>query len=225
MSQAGTRYDELVEWLHDLEAPPAAPLQFNDAALAVREDLTRTCRKLMSFEVVNRKLAAHIGKYDGLFARLCLLWHCIEADNTKDTVIGENTARRVADFMCRFMLPHAVAFYTSMGLSDDHERLTQVAGHILARRLSRVTNRDVQRGSRAMRGLERQEIENIFDQLEALGWIFRAPGPYKTRPTHWLVNPEVHRRFVGRATREAARRARDHDMLQEMFNAPKEDRR
>jgi hypothetical protein len=45
-------------------------------------------------------------------------------------------------------------------------------------KLSRITNRDVQRGGRAMRGLERREIESIFDQLEARGWVFRTPGPY-----------------------------------------------
>jgi hypothetical protein len=45
-------------------------------------------------------------------------------------------------------------------------------------KLSRITNRDVQRGGRAMRGLERREIESIFDHLEALGWVFRTPGPY-----------------------------------------------
>jgi hypothetical protein len=136
-------------------------------------------------------------------------------------IVTEHTARRVAEFMRRFLLPHAVAFYAGMlELSDDHDRLTKVAGYILAKKLPRTTNRDVQRGCRAMRGLERQAIENIFDQLEALGWVFRAPGPYKSNPLHplhWLVNPEVHRRFAERAAREATERAREREMLQEMF--------
>ena len=70
-----------------------------------------------------------------------------------------------------------------------------------------------------MRGLERQEIESIFDQLEALGWVFRTPGPYRSSPLHWQVNPEVHRRFSERAAREAAQRERDREMLREMFGA------
>ena len=213
--QAAQRYDHLIEHLHRRKRP-LAPLRFDDAALAIREGLERRHLDLMACEIVNRKLAAHIGKYDGLFARLCLLWHCVE-DND-GLIIAEHTARRVADFMHRFLLPHAVAFYAGMlELSDDHDRLAKVAGYVLARKLTRITNRDVQRGNNAMRGLERQEIENLFDQLEALGWLTRTPSPLWSKPLHWQVNPEVHRRFAERAVREAAERAKEHEMLQEMF--------
>ena len=52
----------------------------------------------MACEAVNKKLAAHIGKYDGLFARLCLIWHCIEhADRNLIDQIDEDTARRVEE--------------------------------------------------------------------------------------------------------------------------------
>jgi hypothetical protein len=213
--QAAQRYDHLVERLHRRERP-LAPLRLDDAALAIREGLERRHLDLMACEIVNRKLAAHIGKYDGLFARLCLLWHCIE--NNDSLIIVEHTARRVADFMHRFLLPHAVTFYAGMlELSDDHDRLAKVAGYVLARKLTRITNRDVQRGNNAMRGLERQEIENLFDQLEALGWLTRTPSPLWSKPLHWQVNPEVHRRFAERAVREAAERAKEQEMLQEMF--------
>ena len=216
-SRAAARYNKLVEWLRERERPPV-PLQFNDAALVIREELEQRHTDLMACEAINRKLAAHIGKYDGLFARLCLLWHCIEG--AEGLIVTEHTAHRVADFMHRFLLPHATAFYAGMlELSDDHDRLTKVAGYILAKNLSRITNRDVQRGNNAMRGLERQDIESIFDQLEALGWVFRTPGPYRSSPLHWQVNPEVHRRFSERAARESAERERDREMLREMFGA------
>jgi len=68
-----------------------------------------------------------------------------------------------------------------------------------------------------MRGLERQEIENLFDQLEALGWLTRTPGPLWSKPPHRQVNPEVHRRFAERAAREATERAKQREMFQEMF--------
>jgi hypothetical protein len=211
---AGWQYDELIERLHR-SGPPPDVLRFVAGAQVIREQLEQKHLDLMVFELINKKLAAHIGKYDGLFARLCVLWHCIEGDGGQ--VITENTARRVADFMHRFLLPHAFAFYAGMlGLSDDHERLTAVAGYILAHKLERVTNRDVQRGDRTMRGLTRQETESIFEQLDALGWVTKIPGPRPTVPAHWIVNPEVHRRFVGRAEREAAERAKLHKMIKEM---------
>src|SRR5262249_4004125 len=72
--------------------------------------------ELMACEAVNKKLAAHIGKYDGLFARLCLIWHCIEhADRNLIDQIDENTARRVERFLHCFLLPHATA---SLSLSS-----------------------------------------------------------------------------------------------------------
>jgi Protein of unknown function (DUF3987) len=194
---AGWQYDELIERLHRSE-PTSNILRFDAGAQAIREQLEQKHVDLMTFELINKKLAAHIGKYDGLFARLCVLWHCIEGSG--EQLITENTARRVADFMHRFLLPHAFAFYAGMlGLSDDHERLTAVAGYILAHKLQRVTNRHVQRGGHTMRRLTRQETESIFEQLDALGWVTRTPSPRPAAPPHWIVNPEVHRRFAGRA--------------------------
>jgi hypothetical protein len=125
-AQAARRYDELIVQLHERKHP-GAPLQFDDAALEIRQGLEHKHLELMAYEIINRKLAAHIGKYDGLFARLCLLWHCIEG--AEGLTVTAHTARRVADFMRRFLLPHAVAFYAGMlELSDNHDRLTNVAG-------------------------------------------------------------------------------------------------
>lgn len=214
-TQSGADYDDLIQWLHERPAPPA-PLQFTDDALVIREALELRHLNLMACEAINRKLAAHIGKYDGLFARLCLLWNAIEG--SPGAMIEAQTARRVADFMHTFLLPHAFSFYAGMlGLSDDHERLTAVAGYILAHKLNRITNRDVQRGDRTMRGLGRQDIDRIFQQLDALGWVRSVAGLRPNDPPFWLVNPEVHRRFVKHAEREAVERARAREMLMEMF--------
>jgi hypothetical protein len=218
-SHAADDYAALVTRLHE-RMPPPAPLQFSDAALAIRQELEQKHLDLMAYEIVNRKLAAHIGKYDGLFARLCLLWHCIE--DAPGWQVNDALARRVADFMHRFLLPHATAFYAGMlGLSDDHERLTAVAGHILAHKLTRVTNRDVQRGDRTMRGLTQQDTEDVLQQLDALGWVSPIPGPRPTSRLHWLVNPEVHRRFAERAIRVAAERTKEREILQTMFGGGK----
>jgi hypothetical protein len=211
---AGRHYDELIEQLHH-RTPPPAPFAFTDEALAIRAELEQKHLDLMACEATNKKLAAHIGKYDGLFARLCLLWHCIEETAGP---ISEDTARRVADFLQYFLLPHACSFYMGMlGLSDDHDRLTAVAGYILAHKLNRITNRDVQRGDRTMRGLERQDIDGIFQQLDALGWISQTIGPRSNSPAHWIVNPAVHQLFSQRAEREGAERIKQRTMLAEMF--------
>jgi hypothetical protein len=217
-------YSELVGKLHNLGNPMLgggvsgeihANLLFDDGAQAIRRELERKHLDLQLCETINRKLAAHIGKYNGLFARLCVIWHCIEhAGARMPLVVPETTARRVAGFMHGFLLPHALAFYAGvLGLSNDHDCLTDIAGYILAHKLDRITNRDVQRGSRSMRNLERRNIESIFDQLSALGWINRVPGPRASDPSHWMVNSVVHQRFAERARSEAERRTRERELI------------
>jgi hypothetical protein len=121
--------------------------------------------------------------------------------------------------MHEFLWPHALTFYAGiLGLADDHERLTAVAGYILARKLERVTNRDIARGDRTMRGLTRFETDKVFEQLDALGWVSRVPGARPTDPPHWIVNPEVHRLFAERGEHEIAKRARARAMITTKFD-------
>ena len=194
-------------------------LHLSEGAQTVRRQLERRHLELMDCEAVHRKLAAHVGKYDGLFARLCVLFHCIDHASLGQvpTCVSESTAKRVADFMHRFLLPHALTFYAgTLGLSDEHDRLSAVAGYILAHGLEQITNRDVQRGDRAMRGLERHQIESVLDQLDALGWVSRLPGARPSDPPRWRVNPECHRKFALRGRQEAERRENTRKLIAEL---------
>jgi len=218
--------DNLIDRLHNLEPPTIggsgntgflpSVLRFDDAAQEFRGRLEQKHLDLQACEAINKKLAAHIGKYDGLFGRLCVIWHCIENIDSPylPDLITVDTARRVAKFLHEYLLPHSIAFYTEiLGLSDEHERLTAVAGYILARKLERVTNRDVAHGDRTMRKLTKRDIDNVFEQLDALGWVDRTPAPRPSDPPHWIVNPEVHNRFQTRAVAEAKRRAAPREAI------------
>ena len=232
-SQVVSEYASLIGRLHHLDRPvrggvgmdfnEAHPkggfvLRFDERAQAYRQELERKHLELQSCESINRKLASHIGKYDGIFARLCVIWHCVEAaPGTLPRVISEGTARRAGAFLHGFLLPHAIAFYAGvLGLSNDHDRLEAVAGYILARKLERVTNRDIQHGDRTMRGLSRLETEALLEQLDALGWVDRVPGPRPSSPPQWIVNPVVHTKFEKRAAAEAERRARERKIIAAM---------
>ena len=128
--------------------------------------------------------------------------------------ISESTAKRARAFLHCFLLPHAVEFYSGvLGLSNDQDRLSAVAGYILAHGLTKVTNRDVQRGDRTMRKLERRETESVFDQLDALGWLTRVPATRPTDPPHWIVDPAVHAKFAKRGKAEKERRHHERTMI------------
>ena len=220
LTDAARAYSELVTALTraEVDRPPGfidvgykARLIFSEGAQRIRRELEEKHLGLMAVECVSRKLAAHVGKYDGLFARLCVTFHAAEHAHAGflPTMVAEDTARRAADFLHGFLLRHALAFYNGvLNLSDDHDRLKSLAGYILSHKLETVSARDVVRGDGAMRKLTRPEIVKLFEQLEALGWV--SPQPTSTRVNAapvWVVNPEVHRLFAERGASEAARRA------------------
>jgi hypothetical protein len=223
MSEATINYEALVD--RNMQQS-AYDVVLEGAAREVRQELERKHHELSELELINKKLGAHIGKYDGIFARLCLLWHCIDSpDGTVPSPeITEVCARKVAGFLSHFLLPHAIAFYSSIyGLSDDHDRLTAIAGYILAHKVERLTSRIVQRGDRSMRGLRRHEVENVCHQLSGLGWVTEAPRRRAIDPPRWDVNPEVHRLYQERAEQEATRRRQAREAIASIFTQSDEE--
>ncbi len=226
-------YADIVDALHQLERPGLCGLDdltFDNGAQAIRYELEAKHLELESTEVVSPKLASHIGKYDGLFARLCIIWHCVEHVTVAiggaelgqevefSSIVTVDTAQRVADFLHGFILPHAMAFFRGvLGLSDDHDRLAAIAGHILTRKLQTVTHRDVQRGNRAMRAIRDVDIRPLLEQLAALGWLVRVDPPRPSSQAHWQVNPAVHTKFADRAKTEAARRDQARKTIAAVF--------
>lgn len=100
-SQAVAEYADTINRLHNIGAPSGGSnLRFDDGARAVRAEMERKHLELQKYESINRKLASHIGKYNGIFARLCIVWHCVEhAGRSLPAVVSEATARRVGGFL------------------------------------------------------------------------------------------------------------------------------
>jgi Protein of unknown function (DUF3987) len=137
-SDVVAEYSALINHLHSLG--DETTLRFDEGAQTLRQELERKHLELQSCETINRKLAAHIGKYDGIFARLCVVWHCVEnACDRLPTVIAEATARRAAGFLHGFFLPHALAFYAgTLGLSNDHDRLFDAGFEVVPARSAAI---------------------------------------------------------------------------------------
>jgi len=216
-------YEKLVRQLSELRPPPPdkwnigehGTLRFDPEAQELRNEMEKRHHDLMRLQLVNKKLAGHIGKYDGYFGKLCVLFHCIEHahDKVLPSIVTIDTAQRVADFMHKFLLPHALAFFAGiLGLSDQHDELTAIAGFVLAHRKQAMTYRDAQRGSRVMRGLKKREVTELYEQFETLGW-FKREVDRRGRVLHWTVNPKVHDMFTDRAKREKESRNATHELI------------
>jgi hypothetical protein len=222
------KYEELISKLNALGLPSSqdAPdqrrpllLRFDEQAQRIRTELEAHHHDLMQVEEVNRKLAAHIGKYDGIFARFCVVWHAIENAYSPmiPHLISASVAERVARFLHDFLLPHAIAFYSDvLGLSDHHDKLIDAAGYILAHSLDEISIREFQRGSRSMRGLDRDFCRKILEQLDALGWLEEIPGPRSDAP-RWRVEPRVHVIYAAKAQAERERRKQVRGTIKSIF--------
>lgn len=207
LQDVDTPYSQLITWLRSQGMSLGLPelvIPFDDGAQAIRQKLERKHFELQSLESVSPKLAAHVGKYDALFPRLCLTYHMIAGGGP---VITVDTAYRVSCLLHEFLFRHATVFYSGvLGLSDDHDRLKNIAAYILAHRLDCITNRDVQRGDRAMRKIDNRDIQPLLEQLHTLGWLDDARYTKVGVPPVWIVNPAVHVMFAERGQCEAERR-------------------
>jgi phage/plasmid primase-like uncharacterized protein len=227
-STVAADFDLFLECLHELRAPDSVlgplALQFDDGARRIREELEAKHHAMVQrIEGYNRKLAAHIGKFDGLFPRLCIIWHCADhvAANPADPLpvtISTATAAKVEKFLHDYIMKHSLAFYLGViGLADDHDQLCDVGGYILAHKLENVTMRTLQRGSRQMRKITREEGAKIFEQLEAFGWLEQVSKRSDTPA--WKVNPDVHVLFADRGKAEKAKRNEIRSEIAEMTGA------
>lgn len=207
------KYAALIERLHGMERAKKGlgelDLRFDNGAQAIRDGLELEHHELqIAWESINKKLASHIGKLDGLFARLCVVWHCIESDGDRPAAeIPEAVASRVAAFMRRFLLPHAIAFYTGvLGMSAARDMVEELASFILAHKSTSITARDAKRQVRSLRNADDGELRQAFDQLDALGWLEPEPLVRNETAPRWRVRPSVHTLFETRADQERTRR-------------------
>lgn len=221
VDQSSQDYGQLVSDLYALRNQGAVTIHFSDGARAIRDRLEREHLDLSNaLESVSPKLSAHYGKYDGIFARLCLVWHCIEsAYRELPTEISEDTAGRVADFMAEFIRPSAIAFYAGvLGMSAGHEELIAIASLIVAKGMGEVAARDVQRSGQTLKHVKADDFRVIVEKLEAFGWVEKGePGPRSSTP-RWVVNPRVHKLFAERAEHEMARREAARAALRHSFS-------
>lgn len=211
-------YDFIVGMLPHVKLQNEA-LVFTPDAQILRRYIEEKHFELMSAELVSRKFASHVGKFDGLLARLCIIWHVLENDFVAPLPgqISYETVERVSKFMDDFLIPHVACFYSSLGYGDSFDSVQAVASHILARRLDGVTVRDVQRGTRAMRKLKTSEVLPVLQHLVAFNWLSEEAGPRSTSDPSFIVNPLVHSLYEEKGREEKERREKARKAMQKCF--------
>jgi phage/plasmid primase-like uncharacterized protein len=206
-------FGDMIEALHGLETPRnffgVQPLTFSEGARAVREALAdEHFRFVLIMEQMNSKLATHIGKFDGLFVRLCVIWHCVEniGGDSLPLEVSESTATRVARFLTEYIRGHSVAFYIeALGVSPYDDLIKEVGAWILAHKVAEFTEGDLVRGVRAYRNADPIKREEAMKSLCGFDWCEPLDGARKDAK-RWAVSIEVHQKYAAKAEAERIRR-------------------
>lgn len=217
----GNAYCDLIDRLFNLQRAQSGAMltvdcRFDDDAQEYRNELERRHFEMLNaYEAVNKKLAAHIGKFDGIFARLALLFHCIETrGQSPDPVISFDTATRAGRFLHEFFLPHSRAFYRDViGLTDMHDAVLATAGFILAHGKQTINARDVARGDRTMRNLDSKDAQAVLERLESLSWLEPMVLARNQTKPQWKVVDRVHEMFDEKADEERRQRIKTRELI------------
>ena len=161
------------------------------------------------------RLKSALGKWPGLWARMTLIFHLIEAagqrirDGRVQPVpsVARDAAVKATAYLRDILLPHLLRADAVMFLTEQTGHAHWIAGFILSNGGGRITARDIMRSYRALKAPEkRREMLDVMASLEALGWVRPEFQPDGRPPVAWHVNPKVHTGFAARARDERTRR-------------------
>lgn len=192
----------------------------------IRADLRNWWLAVNSLPTTGEMTKEHLGKWGGMFARLCLVFQVYEnaergLDQFENSVISEDVARRVEKLLKRYFLPEAVRVYTDVlgdNAVDRSRHIKWIANYILSRSLDKISVRDIVRVYGDWGKLDSREAEQVMIGLETAGWIerrvagrSRVGGDWSK--TKWLVNPQIHDMFAERAKAESIRRLAEREKI------------
>ena len=214
-------FGDLFDRLSSLQ-PSDKPVKLSESAHLSREKVARYAKRLID-ALDHPHLQAWLGKWDGLYARLLLLYHVIECATlgvypSAEQVSGE-TADQVERLMCGVLLPHAIHFYSEvLDANDKQENIRQLARLILAKKMDRLTKRDVTVHWKASRKMEWWETRTIIESLCTMSWLEPDMLALDTdgKPRAWAVNPAIHDAFTRQAQRETDRRKNAAEAMREL---------
>jgi hypothetical protein len=219
--RAMERFGQLFEGLERIQ-PSQEVVKLSEAAHYSRERVARYAKRMIdAFD--NQHIQAWLGKWDGLFARLLLVYHVIECSTdgvypSTVEVTGE-TADQVERLLCGVLLHHAMHFYAEIiDANERQEHVRQLARLILAKGFERITKRDITLLWKASRRLEWWELRQVIDALCTMDWLLPDMEALDTdgKPRAWFVNAAVHTMFSEAAQREQARRKAATETLREI---------
>lgn len=215
-------YHHLFEWLLDISPSRDDEfLELSDGAMAIKNDLYDWARKMINSGAVMGGLASHVGKYEGLYARLLVVWHCVTMFQREkwSWIVDETVASECAKFLKEFLFPHAVYFYHNvLDLNDSISVIKDVGKAILTLSEEKVTNRSLARKSKEWRKMSDAHKMDVMQSLDAYSWIAPLDSANSGRklPRYWVVNPKLKVNFKAMIDKEKKRIEMAREVMQSL---------
>jgi len=221
----GYDYQKLIDKLSKLKPKGTDVFKFSDGAAKYRSIVANLADKIMLLPDTPGAFKAHLSKNEGLYSRLVLTFHIIEAvarnEYPKDEV-SEQTALMVCQLMLDYLIPNACRFYGEMiGTTESSEDAMWIAGHILAKKLEKITQRDIYRAFRKLRN-DQTGICDAMHHLETAGWVKPKKMDSKRQITQWAIDSRVHDIFSKRAKLETDDRKKNQVKVRKAIKFIKE---
>lgn len=206
-------YADLITHIYRTQ-PPNGPalVPMSDEAVEVRRELDTWRRTISEADGLPGMLRSAVVKYEGLFGRLCMVYHMIGCAQARiyptALPIAGSTAARVADLIKTWIFPNALAFYAGvMGSASPGFILARsVADYLLSSDESRVNRRTITHGCNAWRSAPEWQQLAAMAALEQAGWLIPAGGAEGRQVKAWTLNPRVRVEFAARAEKARAKR-------------------
>lgn len=209
----------LIQWIKVIDnllamQPGPQPVRFDPDAQEFRKDVSAWVHKAMRSGMTSAMVAA-LGKYEGLFGRLALTYHCIEAAGNGLTVppaeVSLDCAARAWGLMKNLLWPNMFHFYTTAMSGKENSDCLRLANFILAR--LHDTKSDVSAGKLSIAELSSwahwrnmraedpsgRRIQNMLESMTNAGWIYPHMGSVSavTRKfSKYQVSPILAERFA-----------------------------
>lgn len=216
-AEALHRYRYVLDRLVQESGDPEQPVLFDNDAMEI---FRRVETKLNGFVREDRlplRMRLQLGKWSGLFARLCLTYWAIECVNLDMPVAGRITAdiaERVEAFLFEYLFWHLKWFYEGIcGDSTGTADLARaVALWMLAKQPERLTSSMLSKGVRGWRSAPWKTRRDVFDLLETCGWIM-PESRFSNGNRSWIVNVKCFETFKALGDAERERRAKVVDAI------------
>ncbi|MCX2696187.1 DUF3987 domain-containing protein [Ochrobactrum chromiisoli] len=216
-------YGDLISRLYDLRTKYMAGkcFKFSADAQCLRSDLAAKHHEMeLNWSRINKRIATHIGKFDGLFGRLALLIHIVEHiyDTVLPNEVSLKTACKAQSLLHDYLFMHAIALHFNvLGASDMQDAVLDAAGSILTNeRLRDVVSVSSLRkwSTRMIRELDDWEMQRVMQRLDGFSWLEPKQLERNEKSPRYTVNPRVHSKFSDRAAPIAAERQAIREEIQ-----------